>query len=698
MTSSRNAEPRRSRSGVQAPLYPSSVSRSPAKGEPWASPPLPLGLLVIAVWLVWAARDGGHDPTDWGLLGVGVLLLLAVGVAFLPIPPERRRGERLLMLAALGAFVVWNFLSMLWADFPGDAWIGADKALIYATVFALLTLWPWSRDGLLAALAMFALGVAAIGAFVLARAALGADPGAYFSDDRLQSPIGYVDGTAALWTLALWPALYLAQARSLGPAVRGVSLGAAALLVQLAILGQSRGWLFVLPFAALAFVALARERLRSLLAIVLVTAVTLPMLRPLLDVYERAQAGAPIESPLDRAAWGTLVSCLVAAVAGAAWAFADRRVRVPPRIARSVAIGLVVAAAAAGVAGAVAAAVSIDHPRAWLTDRWHTFTCSYCPSAETGSRFTGTLSNDRYQDWKVAWREFVRHPVTGTGSDNYAAAYLRQRPTPLFQPRYPHSTPLRLLGELGIVGAALFAIAAGIAVRLALRQRRRLDAAAGGAVGAALTVFAYWLLHSSIDWFWEIPALAAPAFGFLALAGAADEQAERGPETRRGRGHAFAAVAGLAALLAACGALGLRWLSASYEDAGAADGRRDPAQAYSRLERAADLDPLSAQPLVVEGSIALARRDLARARSSFGEALQREPKNWYAHLQLALLDDLLGRFRPAAAEVRRARVLNPRDPGAALAERLIERKARVRPELINGFYLAEARRRFGTGR
>ena len=34
-----------------------------------------------------------------------------------------------------------------------------------------------------------------------------------------------------------------------------------------------------------------------------------------------------------------------------------------------------------------------------------------------------------------------------------------------------------------------------------------------------MVTFAYWAVHGSVDWFWELPALAAPAFAWLGLAG-----------------------------------------------------------------------------------------------------------------------------------------------------------------------------------
>ncbi len=55
------------------------------------------------------------------------------------------------------------------------------------------------------------------------------------------------------------------------------------------------------------------------------------------------------------------------------------------------------------------------------------------------------------------------------------------------------------------------------------RDRRRAEGPARRGLeamvaGAALLPLVVWLIHGSIDWFWEIPALTGPALGCLAMA------------------------------------------------------------------------------------------------------------------------------------------------------------------------------------
>ncbi|MCC6223263.1 MAG: O-antigen ligase family protein [Thermoleophilia bacterium] len=659
----------------------------PHRALAFDSPAWPIGILAVGIWVFWAAASGGVTPSVWGLIGIGLVLLLGLALA-LPAPAGLRR-LRIVALAALAALVGWSFLSLLWADVPGDAWEGADKTLLYAAGFAVFALWPWSDRSVTATLALFAGAIAVLGAVTLCRAALAADPGAFIREGgRLAEPVDYANANTALWTSALWPAVYLAGCRRVPAPLRALFMAAAGLLLELAVLGQSRGWLLVLPVAAAAFILLARQRLRMLLGFGLAGIATAAISSPLLTVFERADAGAPPAGPLDRAAVFVLISCACLGAAGWVWAILDARFALDSAYHR-----LAGAAAALLVLGAVAAATAValtrtDSPGGWIREQWNEFATSYVESETGTSRFTDTLSGDRYQQWRVALAEFREHPVQGIGADNFAVPYLLRRDDNLHEPRYPHSTPLRLLSQLGIVGTALFAVFCAGALALAWRRRSRSDAIGGGAIGAALAVFVYWLLHGSVDVLWEVPALAGPAFGLLGLAGAARESSD----ARLAWAHRAAIPrrltrAGLAALVvAAAVSLALPWLAASYTEASGGIWKRDPDVAYGRLGLAASLNPLSASPLLVEGSIALERGELDRARDAFDGALEREAKSWYAAFQLAMVGAVSGDFQTASTWIARAQKLNPRDPLVEIARRMIRLELPLDPSLFNRLY------------
>jgi Flp pilus assembly protein TadD len=131
-----------------------------------------------------------------------------------------------------------------------------------------------------------------------------------------------------------------------------------------------------------------------------------------------------------------------------------------------------------------------------------------------------------------------------------------------------------------------------------------------------------------------------------------------------------------------CLALGAPYLALVYTDRALGSYRAEPAIAYRDLERAASLDPLSADALTDEGAIAVNLGNEGRARAAFLAALRRE-NDWYPHLELALLDAHAGDFQAARAELSRAQALDVSDPALTAAGALIAAHKRENPALFN---------------
>jgi hypothetical protein len=194
-----------------------------------------------------------------------------------------------------------------------------------------------------------------------------------------------------------------------------------------------------------------------------------------------------------------------------------------------------------------------------------------------------------------------------------------------------------------------------------------------------------WLVHGSVDWFWEIPALSGPAFAFLALGGALMRQivtvavpatgsvdsaptpggpVAPAPAPSRGSPRGRVAVSvGLGALaLLAAAALILPYLSEREIAAAGSDWPSDPTRAFERLDRAAQLNPLSARPELVAGVIALELGRSSAAEQRFGKAIERDGGDWFAWLGQGLAASALGEPAAARASFERARTLDPAEP------------------------------------
>ena len=653
-------------------------------------PVAPLGFAAVAAWVALAWLNGGYPATRWGPIGIGVCLAFLFALVFQPVSVRELGKVRILAAGCLSGFAVLSFLSILWAQAPGDAWSGADRSVIPIVMFLAFVLWPWSARGFGAILGAFVLALGASAVIVLIRAGFAADPVRLFDDGRLIGPIGYVNGTVALWMLGLWPAIHLGSTTT-GPRwLRPLCLAAASAFLDLSVLGESRAWLPALVLSGALSFALARQRMRWLLGSAVAGIGTLAVLPFLLRVFERRES-ANFPSVLDRAVVASLVAVFGVALAASAWVVLDDRITLSRAQHRRVAAAVAALLAVALVAGVAAGIPRIGNPASFAREKWHDFAHSYS-FGEQGSRFGGSLSGQRYEEWRVAWGEFRKHPVVGAGVDNFAAAYLAGRKDNFHDPEHPHSLPLRLLAETGVVGALLFVAGLVAAFVAALRRRAREDPLLGGAVAACVAACGYWLLQGAVDVLVEIPALGAIALGLLGLAAGTSMASERArdaaPASRPSRARQAARIGLAAGVLGGISVmLALPWLSAMYAKSGAGVWRTNPGLAYDRLELAASLAPLSADPLEVEGSIALRRRDLSRARAAFGRALDRDPGSWYAHLELGLLEGSVKAYGAARAELAAALSLNPNERVTRLAWRLVRRRAPVDPDLLNRIFV-----------
>jgi O-antigen ligase/polysaccharide polymerase Wzy-like membrane protein len=645
-------------------------------------PELIPGLLAVGVMIAWALAQAGAFPTSSAPGGLFILgLLVTVAIVF-------RRSLRalprptLLAIAFAAAFVVWSFLSIGWADVKGDAWDGANRALLYFTVFALFALAPWRPRAAATVLGAFALAIAAVAGVTFLKASGAAHPELFFISGAFSEPTGYHNADAALFLLGFFPALFLASRRETPWPVRGVMLAAAGLLLQLALLPQSRGALVVFPVAAALYLALVPGRARTLIAAIPLMVATALTAGPILDVFSAANGGSDLGAALHGARQAMVMSFVALLAVGLALALVDRELSVSERATRLANRGLGALGVAATVVGAIVVIAVIGNPFSWASARWHDVKSGYPAQGFDSSRLGGSLGSNRYDFWRVSANELSGSPLTGVGSANFAADYLRQRHS-AEEPSDPHSLPLAIVAQTGLVGGALFAGFVVSALFCAGRVRWRDGAPLGrGLAAVSVVVFAYWLLHSSGDWFWTLPALSAPAFAFLALAGRID--APRGVpragarrESRspwRGRARIAAAAFAVAfAVVFAAVSYTLPWAAARDVQIAASSWSANPQRAFDRLDQARNWNPLSAQPDLVAGAIAERLGDRTRMRASFTRALGRDSDNWYALLELGALDALEGRRGSALAQLRSAARLDPREPLIRSAIRGVQR-------------------------
>jgi tetratricopeptide (TPR) repeat protein len=653
------------------------------------APGLPAQALVLAVLLYLAAADGGYYAVDWYPAGLVVLVLVGLWAALVPPRPAPRR----LAVAATALFVafgVWALVSIAWADEASAAWDGGNRALMYAALFGLFSLWPVPAAVARWLVALAGIGIAAIGLVELIRWSGSADPDSFLLGNRFSEPVGYQNGDVALWLMGALACLWAATVRELPAVLRGLALGAVPLLGSLAWLGQSRGSLFALPVAGLVFLAIVPGRLRLIAALVPCALAVAVSIEPALDVVDASREALP---PLvDDVARAILIPAAVVALLGFLAALLDRRWTPGPAAARRISAVAAAVVAVAVVAGLGVAGTQAGELRSDLSERWDQFKSSEYEGS--GSARLSSGGTNRYDFWTVAWDTFQREPLRGVGMDNFQQDYAL-RGKSLEKPRYPHSLELAVLSETGVVGALLLLAGLLTALAAAFAARRRLaPLGAAGPGMAAAGVFAYLFLHTSVDWQYELPALGGLAFAFLGLA-AGVTASTREPGARSGRSRPTVSRAGriavpVAAALVAV-SFALPWLAEREIDQAIGDWRTSPQDAYDSLDRAATLNPLSVTPLLYEGGIAALSGDAGRASRAYLEAVDQEPRNSSAWLQLAVLAQVRQDRRDARRYARRAARLAPRDEATKAIRARIAAGSEISAEQANRILLKYAR-------
>jgi len=272
-------------------------------------------------------------------------------------------------------------------------------------------------------------------------------------------------------------------------------------------------------------------------------------------------------------------------------------------------------------------------------------------TGDARDRLSQSGNNGRLGIWRVSEKSFADHPLAGTGAGTFAVEYQRRRDIDL-DVTDGHSLYLEVLGELGVVGMALLAVALVLPLGLAVARLRGGERHAyAGFLAASLTL----LVHAGVDWDWEMPAVF---LWYLAAAGvvlAAPVGGGRvGAPPRLGR-----VLAGLACLLLAV----TPWLvlrsQAALESATTAFEQGDCRTAVDEALSARDALSVRAEPFELLGYCDLRADADALALDAMRSARSRDPDNWRFAYGLALARARAG--EDPRAEAALALRLNPRE-------------------------------------
>jgi hypothetical protein len=527
---------------------------------------------------------------------------------------SRAEGVFLLGLLLVAA---WLGISAAWSNAPAESILELQRALVYTAgcLAVLVTARARSSGTVLGALLA---GISLIAAFSLGTRLLPDRLGVYDGTGvyRLAQPLGYWNGLAVFATLGALLALgFAARARSL--AVRAVSAALLVVLLPTLYFTFGRGAWIALGVGVVVAVAVDPRRLQLLAACLALGPA--PAAAVLIASRENGltHGGSSIAVAAHdghRMAVMLLLLALGNAAVAAGFGLAERRVDVNRTARRVFALAVLVVLIVSGSIGLA----RTGGPVHLVKRAYASFETPLPPNERNlNERLLSFSGNGRSQLWGLAWSDAKDHPLLGAGAGTYERYFLAHQPSDVSRVRDAHSLYVETLAEVGPVGLALLLVA--LASPLAVLPRARRHPLVPAAAGA----YVAYLVHTGVDWDWELPAVTLAGLvcgaAILLVARTSAPVALR-PRLRLG----LAGGAVVAALFATSGLIGSTALSRS------ASAREHGNQAAAAVDarRARLLMPWSPAPWEALGQAQLAAGLLPQARESFRKAVARDSGDW----------------------------------------------------------------------
>ncbi len=596
--------------------------------RPWVIRAL---VAAVAGTLFWALFFGGGSGSG-ALAGLGSLTValsaasLAAGLLGVVALPRLDRFGTLALVSAT-MLVALGGVSIVWSIAGDRSWLALGKGLVYLA-FLVIGLVTGAALGT-RSLRVVAGVLAAVIGLALAWALLGRALPGLFPDGgriaRLRNPVGYWNALALLADAALALGLWLAvvvQAR--GARIVGALAMYCAVLVVL--LTQSRSGLLAAALVLVVWFLLSQRRLEGGLVALLAG---VPALAVGAWAFTRPALVEDGALRADRVTDGVVFAVLALLGALITAVLVDRVPveRVAAEHGRRLARGLLVAAGAVVATGVIALVVVVGNPVRWAGDQFSGGEC-----VNTPGRLTELCANNRVAWWDDALEVFADQRLAGTGALTYEIARKRVRDdaTPVLQ---PHSVPLQILADTGLVGLLLGGAAVAGLAGGAVAALRRLAGPERDAAVALVALPAAYAAHALVDYPLDFVAVTAPTLVALGALLAAAR-----PAARPAGGLVRVAAVGAVALAVIAVLVTPALAERDVDRAVRLLNDRQLDEAGDAADRARALDPLSLDPIFTAALVAEARGDAELARGLYRRATELQPENPSAWTVLGLYE------------------------------------------------------------
>lgn len=641
--------------------------RLTARADP---PAIAAWMLAFAVVAYLALSNGGYDTVVRSQVGVAVWWIVLLG-ALAGILPARIGRAGWVAIGLLAAFALWTGLATGWSESAERSTIELGRVATYLGVLVLAL----ALQGRTAARHTINGLATAIGFVTLLAVLSRLHPQWFPANDhfeflgegsarKLSYPLNYWNALAAFAAIGVPLLLGVALgARTLaGQALAAAMLPLSALCVYLTI---SRGGTLALVVGVVVFLLFVPRRLDALGTIV-IAGVGSAILLSAASQRDALQDGASTATALQQGTqmiWLAVIVCGGVALLQVAAGLAARHLERPALPAPSrrntllAALALLAVVCVVGVAAGAPGAVN---------DRWQEFKAPSGVVAAGGednvfSRLQAANGNSRYQFWQSARDANATAPWKGIGPGTFEFWWARNGTNAGFI-RDAHTLYFETLAETGIIGFALLIGLLAFLLGAAVVRSLRAPPGTRIAIAAAVGGLAAFMTAASVEWVWEVGAIACAVMvlGAVILAGREEPAIEdERPESRPRRLLPRVAVSVLAA--AAIGAVAVPMagaLATRDSQTAAADGRTVAALEDSRT--AERLQPYAATPRLQRALVLERAGALPAAAAAVKVATVDEPTNWRTWFVLARIEARRGEAGAAVDALRTARRLNPR--------------------------------------
>ncbi|MHB1390003.1 MAG: O-antigen ligase family protein [Thermoleophilia bacterium] len=607
---------------------------------------LAIGFCVI---VLYAFSAGGYFVVRRGYGELMVLWLLVVGLLFELQMRGRMSRRGMLQIGLFAGYVAWIMLSITWSLTPARSIDEFVRGLLYLSGFGLFYLYMSRREwlGWLGHLFIAIVAIVAIDALLGKTFPNLIDHPDPFMSNRINYPLTYWNTMALFVSMGFIIGLRVLADRMTHVALRVVYAPVMFLFLVVLWFTYSRAGLLLLAAAICLYMYLSLSRLRVVLQagmvslwaalVVAISYAGLPnMVASVPDQTLKVTEG-------HKLALALVVFMVVAVISQVVLRRLEDRITISRQVGRR--IGQVLAG---GVALLLVSAVLVftftggrGGPVTFVRNQVGGFNESERAAAiDAPTERLFSLKSERFQEYSVSLKRLRDDPLLGSGAGTWSLAWLQYRPWDI-QVKDGHSWFFESLAELGVVGGALLVAFLSMFFVISIRDLRFLgrtrERELYGAFFVACTAF---LIHAMVDWDWEMPVISLAFFmfagamlryGMLARVeagvdvGGQEEgktSASRLPRPLRwnwllGYGCVLAMVCTILPLIA----------TSRVQSANLKAQQKDYAGLEADAQLAGRLDPLDAEPVVLQALARQGLHDIDGAVVLLEKARDMEPEN-----------------------------------------------------------------------